>query len=231
MYCDTYACLEPKFQWKRELPIGEIQLVPSEEPKEGPLTNITEKTLDTESNNRNIIKEETVNDNEGAPPETIRNVTDELGLVSIPPLPSTDTKLLDTTQNLLVSLPIDKIDDQELTDATAATQPISELNVAEPSTSNTEKVSEIPITVCCSINLSDIAVKLKDGKMILPKPKVPLYKAKHTHKRLYMVLPKYSKIQVLPGITSCRLMKYNKQAIELNSLLMKSYAKDGLVKL
>ena len=34
-----------------------------------------------------------------------------------------------------------------------------------------------------------------------------------------MVLPKYSKIQVLPGITSCRLMKYNKQAIELNSLL------------
>ena len=35
-----------------------------------------------------------------------------------------------------------------------------------------------------------------------------------------MVLPKYSKIQVLPGITSLRLMKYNKQAIELNSLLI-----------
>ena len=28
------------------------------------------------------------------------------------------------------------------------------------------------------------------------------YKARHTHKRLYTVLPKYSKIQVLPGITS-----------------------------
>ena len=50
-------------------------------------------------------------------------------------------------------------------------------------------------------------------------PNVHTYKARHTHKRLYMVLPKYSKIQVLPGITSCRLMKYNKQAIELNSLL------------
>ena len=46
-------------------------------------------------------------------------------------------------------------------------------------------------------------------------------------KRLYTVLPKYSKIQVLPGITSCRLMKYNKQAIELNSLLNKEHAKDG----
>ena len=49
----------------------------------------------------------------------------------------------------------------------------------------------------------------------------PTYKARHTHKHLYTVLPKYSKIQVLPGITSCRLMKDNKQAIELNDLLKK----------
>ena len=54
-----------------------------------------------------------------------------------------------------------------------------------------------------------------------------LYKARHAHKRLYTVLPKYSKIQVLPGITSCRLMKYNKQAIELNSLLINNMPKDG----
>ena len=53
------------------------------------------------------------------------------------------------------------------------------------------------------------------------------YKARHAHKRLYTVLPKYSKIQVLPGITSCRLMKYNKQAIELNSLLINDMPKDG----
>ena len=54
-----------------------------------------------------------------------------------------------------------------------------------------------------------------------------LYQARHAHKRLYTVLPKYSKIQVLPGITSCRLMKYNKQAIELNSLLINNMPKDG----
>ena len=53
------------------------------------------------------------------------------------------------------------------------------------------------------------------------------YKARHTHKRLYTVLPKYSKIQVLPGITSCRLVKDNKQAIELNSLLLNNMPKDG----
>ena len=47
-----------------------------------------------------------------------------------------------------------------------------------------------------------------------------IYKATHTHKRLYMVLPKYAQIQALPGMTSCRLMKYNNQAIEFNDLLM-----------
>ena len=52
------------------------------------------------------------------------------------------------------------------------------------------------------------------------------YKARHAHKRLYTVLPKYSKIQVLPGITSCRLVEDNKQAIELNSLLLNNMPKD-----
>ena len=42
-----------------------------------------------------------------------------------------------------------------------------------------------------------------------------------------MVLPKYSKIQVLLGITSYRLVKDNKQAIELNSLLINNMPKDG----
>ena len=53
------------------------------------------------------------------------------------------------------------------------------------------------------------------------------YKARHAHKRLYTVLPKYSKIQVLPGITSCRLVKDNKQAIELNSLLINNMPEGG----
>ena len=55
----------------------------------------------------------------------------------------------------------------------------------------------------------------------------PPYKARHAHKRLYTVLPKYREIQVLPGITSCRLVKDNKQAIELNSLLINNMPKDG----
>ena len=46
------------------------------------------------------------------------------------------------------------------------------------------------------------------------------YKARHAHNVYTRFWPKYSKIQVLPGITSCRLVKDNKQAIELNSLLI-----------
>ena len=61
----------------------------------------------------------------------------------------------------------------------------------------------------------------------LQSPLPSFYKARHAHKHLYMVLPKYSKIQVLPGITSCRLVKDNKQAIELNSLLINNMPKDG----
>ena len=41
----------------------------------------------------------------------------------------------------------------------------------------------------------------------------PMYKARHAHKCLCTVLPKYSEIQVLPGITSCRLMKDNNQQL------------------
>ena len=54
-----------------------------------------------------------------------------------------------------------------------------------------------------------------------------MYKARYAHKRLYTVLPKYSEIQVLPGITSCRLVKNNKQAIELNSLLINNMPEGG----
>ena len=36
MYRDTFGCLEPKFQWKREFPIGELQLMPPQESSMGP---------------------------------------------------------------------------------------------------------------------------------------------------------------------------------------------------
>ena len=54
------------------------------------------------------------------------------------------------------------------------------------------------------------------------------YKARYAHKRLYTVLPKYSKIQALADITSCRLVKDNEQAIELNSPLLSNIPKDAI---
>ena len=164
MYRNTFGCLEPKFQWKREFPIGELQLMPSQEPSMGPLANITDKTLDKEANANNIVKDEVVTDNENLPEEPRGSVIDELGLVTVPPLPSTSYELPDATQNLLVSLPVD----EELTDATAAPQ-----TETEPA-SITGLVSERPITAQCSINLRDISGQLVDGKLILPPSKIPL---------------------------------------------------------
>ena len=138
--------------------------MPSQEPSTGPLANITDKTLDKEANANNIVKDEAVTDNENLPEEPRGSVIDKLGLVTVPPLPSTSNELPDTTQNQLVSLPVD----EELMDATAAlqteTEPASVIGL----------VSEIPITVQCSINLTDISGQLVDGKLILPPSKVPL---------------------------------------------------------
>ena len=64
------------------------------------------------------MKDEVVTDNENLPEEPRGSVIDELGLVTVPPLPSTSNELPDATQNLLVSLPVD----EELTDATATLQ-------------------------------------------------------------------------------------------------------------
>ena len=152
--------MEPKFQWKREFPIGELQLMPSQELSTGLLAIITDKTLDTEANNNNIVKDEIVTDNENLPTETTEDVTDELDLVSIQPLPGTSSELLDTTQNSLVSLPIETSADVELMDATATLQTETQPTAIETSTSTTKSVSELPVTVCCSINLPDISVKL-----------------------------------------------------------------------
>ena len=54
------------------------------------------------------------------------------------------------------------------------------------------------------------------------------YRHRQAHKRLCMVLPLYSKIQGPPGITSCRLMKDNKQQVELTYLLMNDMPKDAM---
>ena len=40
----------------------------------------------------------------------------------------------------------------------------------------------------------------------------------------------YLQQKVLPDITSCRLMKYNKPAVDLNDSLKNTYAKDVIEK-
>ena len=167
---------------EKRAPIGEVQLMVSQEPSTGLLTNITDKTLDKETNANNIVKDEVVTDNENLPEEQRESLIDELGLVSVPPLPSTSNELPDATQNLIVSLPID----EELTDATANFQ-----TETEPA-STPSLVSETPITVQCSINLTDISGQLVDGKLILPPSKIPLEPqviVKQTHYDLRHKLP------------------------------------------
>ena len=138
--------------------------MPSQEASAEPLANITEKTLDKEANVSNIVKEEIVTDTENIPENPEGNITDELGLVQVPPLPSTDIELPDATENLLVSLPVD----DALTDATETVQTETEPLGA------TDQVSDLPVTVQCSINLTDIAAELVDGKMLLHSPNIPL---------------------------------------------------------
>ena len=138
--------------------------MPTQEDSAQPLPNITEKTLDKEANTSNIVKEEIVMDTENIPENPEGNITEELGLVQIPPLPSMDIELPDATDILLVSLPID----DALTDATetaqAETEPLGTV----------DQVSNLPVTVQYSINLIDIAADLVDGKMLLHSPNVPL---------------------------------------------------------
>ena len=79
-----------------------------------------------------------------------------------------------------------------------------------------------------SVDFRDLNARLCGLKQgAFESPKDYYYKARYAHKRLYTVLPKYSKIQVLPGITSCRLVKNNKQAIELNNLLINNMPEGG----
>ena len=163
---DTYSCLKPKFQWKREFPIGELELLPAPDTNTGPLSNIMEKTLDKESNISNIVKEEIQTDNETIPAEITTGITPEQAL------PSTSVKLPDAMQNLLVSLPLES--DSELMDATQNVQGVTQPTDNSTLMSEAATVSELLNTIPCSINLTDISVKLVDGKMVLPSNQVPL---------------------------------------------------------
>ena len=95
---DTYSVLKPVFEWKREMAIGEINLITRSEP----LDETTDVVLAKESSEQNIgeIKQETPE----IPAESYEE-QDQFGLVNIPLLPNTPHLLPDATVNRLVELP------------------------------------------------------------------------------------------------------------------------------
>ena len=187
MCMDTYSVLKPVFEWKREVPIGEVSLVTSPEP----LSETTDAVLAKESSEQNTV--EIKQDLVPAPAE-VQNQQDQLGLVDIPPLPDTTYPLPDATTNILVDLPcvsdndppmdatitVPTIDNEgEPTDATLPTkvstidaEPIRPSQVLLP-------VHNIATAVPCSIILKDVSVKLK-GKtsVVFPPPEEEMCKAK-----------------------------------------------------
>ena len=161
---DTYSVLKPVFEWKREVPIGEVSLLTSTEP----LSDTTDTVLAKESSEQNVveIKQET----EPAPTE----VQDQLGLVDIPPLPDTDRSLPDATVNLLVDLPGVSVSETPM-DATSTVPTIDDEGKPTDATTkvndgndefNTPSQTMLPVqnpatSVPCSSILKDVSVKLK----------------------------------------------------------------------
>ena len=88
---DMYAVLKPFFEWKYEVPIGEVGLLSPSSSE--PLADTTDTRVAKDQNDQTIaeVKHETDN-----PLETeVSNVQDELGLVNVPALPGADQILLD----------------------------------------------------------------------------------------------------------------------------------------
>ena len=170
---DTYSCLTPKFEWKHVFPIGEVELLPD---PEGPLQNITEKTLDEETNNSNIIKVEPMTDDE-VHTDTGTNAPNITSSTATSLMPSTNDELPDAMQNLLVPLPLDT--ELNFMDATT-TFPDSNQPVTMNDSSTLAPLSQVPqpskspVTIPCSIPLTDILMDLVDGKMIISTSQVPL---------------------------------------------------------
>ena len=184
---DMYSVIKPVFEWKREMPIGEIDLVTPP----APLDETTEVVLARESNDQNTIeiKEET-----SEVPVEGDEEQDPLGLVDIPPLPDTPYPLPDATVNRLVELPGVNNNDQPM-DATI-TVPIIDLEgepmdatIPPKNSSNVTGIKNptdvlLPVqnmatAIQCSIVLKDVSVKLQGKTSILfPPVEEEMYKAK-----------------------------------------------------
>ena len=184
---DTYTILKPVFEWKREIPIGEVSLLNPE--TSDPLQDTTQSVLSRESNDQNVIEIKHETDPVPTEPE------DQLGLVNIPTLPSTDHSLPDAMVNLLVDLPgVDPQPADELpTDATPMVpthdeegKPIDAtpqvyIGDDEPGTSShvVQPVKNTATSIPCSIVIRDVSAKLK-GKtsVVFPPSKEEMSKAK-----------------------------------------------------
>ena len=200
---DTYTMLKSVFEWKREVPIGEISLL-TPDPSE-PLKDTTDTVLKKESSDQNVVEIKHETDLETA------QVQDQLGLINIPSLPNTDHPLLDATVNLLVDLPgVDLQGDLETPmDATPVVPTHDEEGEPTDSTHQptvtgddervipshvVQPVQNPATSIPCSIVLKDVSVKLK-GKtsVVFPPPEEEMCKAKvclQTVDRKKVVLPR-----------------------------------------
>ena len=191
---DTYTILKPVFEWKREIPIGEVCIItPAELPEASdPLQDTTHGVLAREACEQNVteIKHKTVLD----PLEPVA-ASDQLGIVDVSPLPSVSRSLPDATVNLLVDLPgVEPQPGNELQmDATPVVptlykegEPMDATPQAqawddEPGMSShvVQPVKNTVTSIPCSIILKDVSVKLK-GKtsVVFPPSKEEMCKAK-----------------------------------------------------
>ena len=197
---DTYTILKPVFEWKREVPIGEVCIVtPTELPEDrDPLKDKTHEVLSREEYAQNVteIKQET----EVGIPEHEAN-EEQFGLINIPPLQNASGPLPDATVNLLVDLPgADPITGLESQmDVTRTVPTTNEEGESMDATSDLQAgddesgiLSQViqpskntATSIPCSIVLKDVSVKLK-GKsyVVFPPSKTNMCKAKVCLKRV-----------------------------------------------
>ena len=175
---DTYSVLKPVFEWKREMQIGEIDLVTPPEP----LDETTEVVLARESNEQNTIeiKEET-----SEIPVEGDEEQDPFGLVDIPPLPDTPHPLPDATVNRLVELPGVNYNDPSM-DATVTVPTINlegepmDATIPPKNSSNVTEtknptdvllpVQNMATVIPCLIVLQDVSIKLQGKTSVLFPP-------------------------------------------------------------
>ena len=197
---DTYTILKPVFEWKREVPIGEVSIITPVEVPEGrdPLEDTTHEVLSREEGAQNVteIKQET----EVSMSEHEATV-EQFGLINIPPLPSVSRPLPDATTNLLVNLPgadplVNFESQMDVTRTVPTTneegEPMDATLDLHTGDDESDMLSHViqpskntATSIPCSIVLKDVSVKLKgQSYVVFPPSKTEMCKAKVCLKRV-----------------------------------------------